>query len=356
MLLRRDGTVCRYKILSPKDPFQTVARVLAPWADIARPSRVQITDVQPGNSAVYHGQVVNVSAIVIGIRESPPVPAIYSTADGQTVDQAGEMSPRRRRLVTNARCRRGKSTALVSAGRGEPALSRPAASSERHLPHRRRRRRNVRLPADRRRRAHDHRRAAGIQLSGLHEDSRRNRPSAGRHQGLEGTQVTIHAVANQPVKSPGSNSILHGKMPPPKSCRSSPMASMPAGTISSSSKPTGARPGTPVYQVRFYNERGQPSQQPIQHKIEVLRDLPPEVQILQPERLRIEVPEDGEQTIEVRAVDPDFGLPSVRIEGFVGGKPAGKLDLLESTPASRLKRPFLMSSVRATTSSPLATN
>src|SRR5688500_7808818 len=29
-----------YKILSPKDPFQTVARVIVPWADIARPSRV----------------------------------------------------------------------------------------------------------------------------------------------------------------------------------------------------------------------------------------------------------------------------------------------------------------------------
>lgn len=49
-----------YKILSPKDPFQTVARVLAPWADIARPSRAQITDVKPGSAAVYHGQTVHV--------------------------------------------------------------------------------------------------------------------------------------------------------------------------------------------------------------------------------------------------------------------------------------------------------
>src|SRR4029079_3222758 len=36
-----------YKILSPKDPFQTFARVIAPWADIDRPSRVQISDVKP---------------------------------------------------------------------------------------------------------------------------------------------------------------------------------------------------------------------------------------------------------------------------------------------------------------------
>src|SRR5205814_6946068 len=39
------AVIAAYKILSPKDPFQTAARVLAPWADIARPSRVQIVEV-----------------------------------------------------------------------------------------------------------------------------------------------------------------------------------------------------------------------------------------------------------------------------------------------------------------------
>src|SRR5262245_57457918 len=58
-----------YKILSPKDPFQTVARVLAPWAEIARPSRVQISEVQPGNAEVYHGQTVTVAATVRGARD-----------------------------------------------------------------------------------------------------------------------------------------------------------------------------------------------------------------------------------------------------------------------------------------------
>lgn len=45
-----------YKILSPKDPFQTFARVMAPWSDIDRPSRVQISDVQPGDLTVYRGR------------------------------------------------------------------------------------------------------------------------------------------------------------------------------------------------------------------------------------------------------------------------------------------------------------
>jgi hypothetical protein len=64
-----------YKILSPKDPFQTVARVLAPWADIARPSRVQIIEVLPGSAEVYHGQSVKIATTVRGLREGDTVAA-----------------------------------------------------------------------------------------------------------------------------------------------------------------------------------------------------------------------------------------------------------------------------------------
>ena len=35
-----------YTIFSPKDVFRTMLRVAAPWADIARPSRVSISDVR----------------------------------------------------------------------------------------------------------------------------------------------------------------------------------------------------------------------------------------------------------------------------------------------------------------------
>src|SRR5262245_39746921 len=81
-----------YKILSPKDPFQTVARVLAPWADIARPSRVQIIEVQPGSAQVFHGQTVKIAATIRGIREGDAVVVRHSTADGQTIDQPVPMT------------------------------------------------------------------------------------------------------------------------------------------------------------------------------------------------------------------------------------------------------------------------
>ncbi len=85
------AVVAAYKILSPKDPFQTVARVLAPWATIARPSRVQIIEIQPGSAEVYHGQTAPVAATIRGVRGSDSVKLHYSTADGQTIDRPIEM-------------------------------------------------------------------------------------------------------------------------------------------------------------------------------------------------------------------------------------------------------------------------
>ena len=93
---------------------------------------------------------------------------------------------------------------------------------------------------------------------------------------------------------------------------------MPAARSRCSFGPIGKRRGTRRYQVRFYNERGQRSQQPILHNIEVLRDLAARgADSAAGEVARVEVPEDGEQTIEVRAVDPDFGLvEAVRSRGL----------------------------------------
>ena len=76
-----------YKILSPKDPVQSVARVMAPWADIARASRVSIDDVRPGEAKIFQGDFVEVSAVLRGIRATDNVRVVFSTVDGQVLDQ-----------------------------------------------------------------------------------------------------------------------------------------------------------------------------------------------------------------------------------------------------------------------------
>lgn len=309
-----------YKILSPKDPFQTVARVIAPWADIARPSRVEITDVLPGNSEVYHGQVVTVSAIVSGVREGDPVTLLFSTEDGQTVNRAVPMAVDSGGLRYQCTLPPADENALSAQTSGLQQdvtyriVAGDAETSEYKLS-------VVAAPTiivDR----------LEYQFPPYTKKAAETVPQQGDIKALEGTRVTIHAVANQPIKSAWQELDPGVKDVPPEVMQLATEGSRAWGTVVLQLKADRKTAWHQAYQVRFFNERGQRSQQPIVHKIEVIRDLPPEVQILQPQRLKIEVPEDGEQAIEVRGLDPDYGLSRLRVEGRAGQK-AMEADLLD---------------------------
>ncbi|HTN74892.1 MAG TPA: hypothetical protein VL096_06580, partial [Pirellulaceae bacterium] len=92
-----------YKILSPKDPLQTIARVAVPWADIDRPSRVQIEDVTPGDTEQTFGDTLTIRATIRGLRTTDRVQVVYSTADGQTTNQTVPMTVDDSGLVHSAR-------------------------------------------------------------------------------------------------------------------------------------------------------------------------------------------------------------------------------------------------------------
>ena len=72
------GCFAAYVIVSPKSPLQTFHRVLAPWGDIARPSRVEILEVKPGTIDVYFSESVKMTAQIKGATERDEVVVIYS--------------------------------------------------------------------------------------------------------------------------------------------------------------------------------------------------------------------------------------------------------------------------------------
>ena len=73
-----------YTLISPKNPFITAARVLAPWANISPPTRVQISDVEPGASEAIRGEEIEVGAIVQGLEsDEQPMLVVLS---GKSVD------------------------------------------------------------------------------------------------------------------------------------------------------------------------------------------------------------------------------------------------------------------------------
>src|SRR5947209_9720063 len=91
VLLAAVALFAAYKLFSPKDPIDTVGRIVMPWADIQAPSRVTILDVQPGSRVAYLGEAVEISAELRGIGADEPVRILYTTGDRQTVDQAVTM-------------------------------------------------------------------------------------------------------------------------------------------------------------------------------------------------------------------------------------------------------------------------
>ncbi|MDR0870971.1 MAG: hypothetical protein LBN39_09280 [Planctomycetaceae bacterium] len=82
-----------YAAFSPKDPLTSLARIVLPWGKIAPPQAVQFKDIKPGSATVRQGEHLTVSAEVIANRKlETPVYVVFSTSDGQAVEQRVPMT------------------------------------------------------------------------------------------------------------------------------------------------------------------------------------------------------------------------------------------------------------------------
>ena len=109
---------------------------------------------------------------------------------------------------------------------------------------------------------------------------------------IEGTEVTLYATANTPIQ-PGTAEIDLG-------CTGRRGVGMTADgataigriTLRASAKDaTGAEYDS--YQLRFTDTSGRPNVRPIRYRIDVIRDLPPEVQLIEPQKEEVQLPENG---------------------------------------------------------------
>ena len=131
-------------------------------------------------------------------------------------------------------------------------------------------------------------------------------PQTVDHQGdlraIEGTRVTLHAVANQPIKAAYVDLDCNGT----DDVRMDVDDRQATVTITLRAQSDRATPEHGSYQLRFTNTEGQENLQPIRHQIEVTRDVPPEIEFLAPKRDEIEVPLNVPLACEISAHDPDL--------------------------------------------------
>jgi collagen type III alpha len=286
---------CLYLVLSPKSLVASASRVLWPWLGVAAPTRVTIDDVAPGNAEKYLGEFANVSAKVKGLREGEPVTLLYSTADGQSVNQAIPMSseglnrysatlpPSSLGLQQDYEYHLAAGDCTTPAFKIEvlipPAIT--VDSIDYHYP----------------------------QYTGIAD---RSVARQGDIRALEGTEVTIHATANQEIKEAR---IDFGAESLPMSARG--MKAVGRFTLRLS-KDDPLRPEHDSYQLRFTATSGKPNRWPSRHGIEVLADQKPEVELLVPRQQEVQLVQDGQLEIRVRAKDPDFALRQVALQAKQG--------------------------------------
>ena len=306
-----------YKVVSPKDPFRSIARILAPWADLSRPTRVLISDVQPGNVNAYYGQTVEVSAQVVahGVGGPGEVSAVFSTLDGQTVERRVPL------LLSSSGQRFAARLPAADDGIQQSIRYRIEAGDSRTGDFQ-----LTVLPAPSitvERLEYDYPRYTGLAANVLTQQ--------GDIHAIEGTRVTIHAKANQKIRS------AQIEFDPGKSTRSllpmqiSDQAARYQFVLALDENRQGSQFRT--YQIRFVSEDGVENERRVIHTVDVTPDLPPDIEFLQPESDFIDVAADGQMKLEIRAIDPDFGLRRIHLQANTGSQEIWSTDPLDADPA-----------------------
>lgn len=304
-----------YAVLSPKDMTTSASRVFLPWADIAAPSRVRITDVDPGDGETARGDMVKVSALVAGAREDEPVTLHYRAADESdhspqpvqtiTLHAVGEADAAGRRRFDGQLPppgARGASLGLqdpiqywLEAGDGRTRTFRLDLFAKPTMVVQR-----VRYEPP--------------GYTGLPSTEAVN---TGDIEGLEGTQVTVAALANRAIRSAFIDFDADGT----RDLAMQVDGDQATATFKLALRDDRRTPWHKSYVLRFTDEEGRTNTDPARYRIAVTADYAPEVLILEPEAVETTVAVNEKVAIAVDARDPDFALATVRVAGEADGNP-----------------------------------
>jgi hypothetical protein len=348
------GTACLYELFAPKSFVASAARLLAPWASWAAPSRVSIQPlelawrmpgeqsgrgdanadgperrrlaIESGAATLVRGRQLVVSADIRGLRrDEEPIVTVTPLAAGGAIDRGsaswqakmdrGEAVAGLRAPAESSRLKRF-AVALPDAARGldEPVEIVISAGDARSEP--------VKI-------------AVVDSPSLLVRELRYDYPPYTRRQAetvewqgdiraVEGTQVTIVAECNQPLDAAWIDFECDGDHDLPFNKKATDLArvtkSFPLQMNADRSGPAHA-----FYRLVFRPRAASGSArepeviEPMEHRIEVIPDLAPEVSIEEPRESPARVPPGAPVAIRVRALDPDFGLARVGIETRLRG-------------------------------------
>lgn len=294
-----------YKLASPKDPLETFGRIAAPWADIDAPTRTSIDAVTPGDTEELADTFIKVEARVDGLRSGDRV-RLHYVAQGLPEQTVPMLLPEQgyRHAATLPHGTQGllegaTYTYWITAG---DARTRPYTIRVQTPPSISVTRIEYEYPA------YTKRAPMSVDVPG----------GLGNIVAPEGTRVTLHAVATQDIQSGQLDLNCDGVSDRPLEVLTPREARVAFRLLMQDRPGVGTVPMYTSYQLRYVNPRGQENPKPVRATIDIVRDQPPEVEIVSPQRpdegQMLELPENSTLVIRLRAKDRDYALTHVAVQ------------------------------------------
>jgi hypothetical protein len=301
-----------YSVLSPKSPLLTAQRVLMPWAELPTPSRVQITKVAPGDTQLLQGDPLEVSAEVAGLRPGEQPVVVFSSGDGRFVEERAPASSGNRTNQVAA----SLFEAVGTGGQGVQSeiTYRIEAGDART--------RDYRVVV---------RPAPTIAVTKVQYEYPRYTGFLDRavsHGGdiraIEGTYVTIEAIANRPIAAAHLDFEADGRPD---------LRMQVEGERATVRFPLALRddrrtPKHASYVIRYTTSDGDTNNDPAKHLIDVTPDYSPEVELAAPMQPELVLRPDEPWELVAEARDPDFALREVQLRWQADDGSQGDLTLL----------------------------
>ena len=294
------AVVAAYSLLSPKNTLQSAQRLLMPLASIDAPSRVSISDVKPGDTEVLADRPLTISAAIRGLSAKDEPLVAYGIGFAQQAALAYDASTDRFAADISV----PTSTAYrLHAG---DAVAGPFQIKTRDVP------------------------VASVRQVEIVPPTYTGLPTristGGAISGEENSRAMIATVINRAI----TRARIEFN---PRDAAASGDAAVRIGPSAGGMDMKVAEDGLSAkveitlrlpreksaavtlhsYRVRVWDADGNENPDPITYPVRIIRDLPPEVTMVQPREVTKELPINAQQLVEIAATDPDYGLRRVEL-------------------------------------------
>ncbi len=304
---------CLYLIFSPKNPIVSTGRILMPWSEIRPPQSVSFSEIEPGNTTVFQGETLQVTADVDRSGDQP-VDLVYFTVDRRLVGQHVPM------VIPEGDYRHQCRFPPNEEGFQEDVIYH-LESGDAKSP-------SYRVTV---------RPALAIDVVSIHYDypdytqlADQVVRNTGDLRAVEGTRATLRARANTPIDRAmilwdGDSRNAERMKVDPNDAR------FVTGVF-----PLRFDPDDPekqqhqTYRLRFFDEEGNVNPEPSVYRIEVIPDRRPEIRWIDPPTAQVNLPYNGRLKVSFQAKDSDFGLRHLRLHLESEEKELPVIELLDA--------------------------